>query len=66
MDDLNSMDIEEDKLLSKKEVAKMLNVSLETVRRLAIMHNMRVVRLNANVVRYPLSEVRKLISERTR
>ncbi len=60
------MDIEEDKLLSKKEVAKMLNVSLETVRRLAIMHNMRVVRLNANVVRYPLSEVRKLISERTR
>ena len=66
MDDLNSMDIEEDKLLSKKEAAKMLNVSLETVRRLAIMHNMRVVRLNANVVRYPLSEVRKLISERTR
>jgi excisionase family DNA binding protein len=66
VDDLNSMDIEEDKLLSKKEVAKMLNVSLETVRRLAIMHNMRVVRLNANVVRYPLSEVRKLISERTR
>lgn len=60
------IEIEEDKLLTKKEVAKMLNVSQETVRRLAILHNMRVVRLNYSVVRYPLSEVKKLIAARTR
>lgn len=60
------IEIEEDKLLTKKEVAKMLNVSQETVRRLAILHNMRVVRLNYSVVRYPLSEVKKLVAARTR
>jgi len=59
----NAMD--DDKLLSKKEVAEMLNCSKETVRRLARDHNLRVIRLNHTVVRYPLSEVRRLIAERT-
>ena len=66
MEIVMDIEIEEDKLLTKKEVAKMLNVSQETVRRLAILHNMRVVRLNYSVVRYPLSEVKKLIAARTR